>query len=311
MEAFTGTYFQWSTELVQAQQLEARGLYAEALLKFREAAALSDSFGTRDARRWATYDLLAIALNENGDVPESVSTYRRSLGMVKGAIGTNNRDYEQLLGNLGMVYLAHGQVAAAENSVRQALRIEKTQPHPDPLHIATMEVRLVQVLYNRRRYKDADRLLAPELPVIEELGEAREVASVVNTLGLIRRAQHRYSESIELLGRAVSLVEEKFGPNHPLLVGPLTNLGGVYAAAGMTAEADAEYQRAMRIGEDHLPPGHPLRVTLLGNYAAFLRSTGEKRQAKAMAAEARSLARDNALREGDGMTVDVSAFRQK
>jgi len=311
MAAFSGPYADWSGKLVLAQQLEAHGRYAEALPEFQHAAALADRFGPHDPRTWATYDRLAIVYEENGDIARSVATYHHILAMVKAAAGTSSREYERILANLGTVYLEDHQDGMGENLLRQARRIELAQPQPAPLHVAMIDMRLAQALYNRGHYEEAAGLLTNSLPVIEEHGQARDVASALNSLGLIRKAQHRYDESLELSARTVAVIENNFGSSHPLLLSPLNNLGGIYAAVGRTSEAEAAYQRAMRIAENTLGPDHPWRVTLLENYAVFLRSTGEKRQAKAMLQQARSLARQSALRQGTGMTVDVSSFRDK
>jgi Tfp pilus assembly protein PilF len=106
-------------------------------------------------------------------------------------------------------------------------------------------------------------------------------------------------------------VEQHEGPDHPLLLRPLNNMAVLYDQAGQREEAEATFKRARSICEKYLSPDHPSYAAVLTNYAAFLRHAGEKSRAKDIEEQARALTRQNASRQGLGLTVDVSSFRQK
>jgi tetratricopeptide (TPR) repeat protein len=302
---------EWAGKLRRAGQAESGGHYLEAIVLLRQAAALADGFGPRDSRTWATYDSLAIVYENAGLTANSIRTYRHAIAMVKAAIGKQNEAYARLQANLGTVYLRYGDIVPAASMLREALQIETQLPDPDPIQVAAEQSRLAEALASRRRYEEAERMLELALPVLERAGQTSEVATTLNSLGMVRSCQRRYDESLELIGKAVATVEEKVGSEHPLLLRPLNNLALVYALAGRTEEAGATFRRALAICEKSLPPDHPSRAALLVNYARFLRGIGERTQAKAMEAEARSLARDNARRDGLALTVDVSSLRQE
>jgi len=301
----------WAGTLRRAEQTKTSGHYLEAVAVFREAAALADRFGPRDPRTWATYNSLAIGYEDAGFPADSIRTYRRAIVMVKAAMGKQNADYAQLVASLGTVYLGHGDIGPARSMLHEGLQIETRLSNPNQVEIAMMQSRLAEALVSYHRYAEADRMIGLALPVLERAGETLEAANTRNNLGLVRRWQRRYDESLELIGQSVAMLEKTFGSGHPLLLRALNSLAVVYTLTGRTEEAGATYRRAMAICEKSLPPGHPSRAALLANYARFLRGTGEKAQAKALEEEARSLASDNARRDGLGMTVDVSAFQQR
>jgi tetratricopeptide (TPR) repeat protein len=231
--------------------------------------------------------------------------------MIKAAIGKQNVIYARMLANLGTVYLENGYFASATTTLREALQIAERLPHPDSVETAEMQSRMGEVLARQGHYAEADRMLGLALPVLKRAGATAEEATTLGSLGMLRGLERRYAEAVDATSTQVVTLETTFGPEHPRLLRPLNNLAVVYAQAGRMQEAGAAFRRAVAICEKQLPPGHPNHAALLTNYAAFLRQTGERAQAKAVEAEARSLARDNARRDGLGMTVDVSAFLSK
>jgi tetratricopeptide (TPR) repeat protein len=302
---------EWAGKINLARQAQASGRYRDAIALLRQAVALADGFGRKDARTWETYGSLAIVYEDAGFPGGSMRFNRQTIGMVKAAIGKDNATYAHLLANLATVYVGLGDMAPAERQLREALRIETGLPHPDPDDIATLQSRLAVVLANRHRYAETERLIGLALPVLERTGDTVETATALGTLGIVRGWQRHYDESLELVGEAVRMMEKQYGPGNPLLLRSMSTLAAAYTLAGRKEEAGAAFRRAITICEESLPPGHPSRAALLANYARYLRGAGQGAQAKAVEAEARSLALDMASRDGAGMTVDVSDFRQK
>jgi tetratricopeptide (TPR) repeat protein len=300
---------EWAGKLSLAEQAQTSGRYPEAVALLRQAAALADGFGPRDRRTWSTYNSLAVAYENAGLLSDSMRTYRQAMAMVKAAVGTETADYAWLEANLGVVHLRHGDTAPAVSTLREALQIEMRLPQPKPDEIAFVQSRMAEPLVSLHRYEEAERMIGLALPVLERAERTVDVAIAFNDLGLVRRRQRRYDESLAEIGKAVATLEAKFGSVHPLLLNPLINQAVVYSLAGRNEEAGATFRRALTICTTSLPPDHPSHAALLARYARFLRGIGEKTQAKAVEAEARSLAQDNARREGMGITVDVSGLR--
>ena len=89
----------------------------------------------------------------------------------------------------------------------------------------------------------------------------------------------------------------------------LNNLAVTFSDMHRTAEAEATFRRAIVLGEHNIGSDNPSYGELLSNYAAFLRQTNRKSEAKKVAALSQTVLRENARRNGTGLTVDISAFR--
>jgi tetratricopeptide (TPR) repeat protein len=127
----------------------------------------------------------------------------------------------------------------------------------------------------------------------------------------VREFQGKNEEAIQMFRQAIATHEADLGPVHPILIRPLTSMARVQAAAGRQDEADAIFRRAVAIAEQRLGPEHPAYSDVLMCYARFLRAAGHKRESKLLEACSRSARQENARRDGVGLTVDTSAFRQK
>jgi tetratricopeptide (TPR) repeat protein len=299
----------WAGNLRRAQQAEAGGRYMEAIALLRQTVALTDKFGPGDERTWATYNSLANVYEDAGFPADSMHVYRQTMGMVKAAVGEQNIEYARLLANLATVYVGSGDMVSAENMLREALQIERQLTHPDPVEMALLKSRLAGVLAKLGRYAEAERMIGVTLPVLEGAEDTMATATTLSTLGMVRSRERRYGESLEAIGKAVAILEKKFGPDNPVLIRPLSAMAEADTLAGRKEDAGAAFRRAIAICEKSLPPGHPSRAALLAGYARYLRATGERARAKTVEAQARSLAQNIARRDGMGMTVDVSELR--
>lgn len=299
---------EWTALVERAANLGEGGHYMEALALLKQAAAMADPWGAGEVHTWVSYNLLGSAYQQAGFPAEGIQCYRHEIAMIKGVVGTQNGSYVAALTNLGTAYSSGGDLASGEGMLRNALQIQMSLSDANPLQTATIQTRLGQALLNHGHFDEAGRLIEAALPVLKARGDPLDIAISINNLGLVRQSQHHYGEALELVSSSISMVEQKYGPEHPLLLRPLTNLAVLYARAGRNGEAEAAFARAKNLCEKTLSTTHPSYAMLLANYAEFLKRTGEKSRAKAMEQQAHSLARDNGRRNGLGLTVDASAF---
>ncbi len=136
-------------------------------------------------------------------------------------------------------------------------------------------------LYERARYDEAKPLYQRALGIREKaLGpEHPDVATSLNNLAALYRAQGKYAEAEPLYQRALGIREKALGPEHPDVATSLNNLAELYRAQGKYAEAEPLYQRALRIREKALGPEHPTVATSLNNLAELYRA--QRKYAKA------------------------------
>ena len=143
--------------------------------------------------------------------------------------------------------------------MREALTIYSAADPPNELQIAIMRNGLAEVISASGKYKEADRLLSMALPVLEKNPKAwGQTAIATNNLGVARFFQGSNDDALRLLLRALAIVEQQMGPDHPMLVRTLNNLASLAARTGHREEAGERLRRALDIAERRLGPEHPV-----------------------------------------------------
>ncbi len=106
-------------------------------------------------------------------------------------------------------------------------------------------------------------------------GETRNIAQLLNKIGIFLREMGLYSSASPFTQRALAIMEKARGPNHPDVAISLNNLAMLYHRQGKYDEALPLYQRALAIWEKALGPDHPDMATSLNNLAALYRGQGK------------------------------------
>ena len=143
--------------------------------------------------------------------------------------------YMQCLDALADIFGDQANFAAVEKVTRNALEIESSLPHPEPLRMA-------------RR---------------------------VHRLGMIRHQAGRIGEAIPMLEKAVALHEQTFGPDHLETANHLTALGAVHRAHGNHEEAQRCLRRALKIHERTRGAQSPEAIQDLHHLAGSLEESGD------------------------------------
>jgi tetratricopeptide (TPR) repeat protein len=116
----------------------------------------------------------------------------------------------------------------------------------------------------------------------------------LSNLAGLHRAQGRLTEAEPLYQRALTIVEQALGPQHPQVAVGLNNLAGLYHAQGRLTEAEPFFQRALTILEQALGSIHPHVAAALNNLAGLYRAQGQYAQAEPLFQRALTL-REQAL----------------
>ncbi len=144
--------------------------------------------------------------------------------------------------------------------------------------------------YKKGNYLEAERQLKAALKEAEGFGpQAPRLATSLNNLAELYRAQGKYAEAEPLHKRALAISEKALGPEHPHVATSLNNLAALYNAQGKYAEAEPLYKRSLAIFEKALGPEHPHVATALENYALLLRKTGRGKEAGIMEGRAKAI----------------------
>ena len=79
-----------------------------------------------------------------------------------------------------------------------------------------------------------------------------------------------------LIRRALAIDEQSYGPDHPEVAIPLSNLAALfYQETNRLAEAEPLMRRALAIFEASLGPDHPSTGTVRNNLAALEAAVGK------------------------------------
>jgi CHAT domain-containing protein len=141
------------------------------------------------------------------------------------------------------------------------------------------------VLHQAGKYAEAIPLVQQVLALREKvLGpDHPDVATVLNSFGILYDKQGRYAEAEPLYKRALAIREKALGPDHPdhfLVAMSLANLAVLYGNQRRYAEAEPLNKRALAIFEKTLGPDYPAVAGSLNNLAADYDNQGHYAEAE-------------------------------
>ncbi len=135
--------------------------------------------------------------------------------------------------------------------------------------------------YQRGNYAEAVAQFEAALREAEKFGSVDlRLATSLNSLALLYRAQGRYAEAEPLYQRSLGIREKSLGAEHPDVAQSLNNLAELYRVQGRYAEAEPLYQRSLAILEKVLEPGHPHVARSFNNLAVLYRAQGRYAEAE-------------------------------
>jgi tetratricopeptide (TPR) repeat protein len=106
------------------------------------------------------------------------------------------------------------------------------------------------------------------------------VAKDLNNLAQLLKATNRLAEAEPLIRRALKIVEQSFGENHPDVARDLNNLAQLLKATNRLAEAEPLMRRALKINEKSFGENHPKVARDLNNLAQLLKATNRLDEAE-------------------------------
>ena len=109
----------------------------------------------------------------------------------------------------------------------------------------------------------------------ENLSEYTNVATSSNNLSEIYRAMGQFPEALTYQQKAISIVEQVLGKNHPDLATCYNNLSVIYQDMGQFPEALTYQQKAIAIREQVLAQNHPDLATSYSNLSIIYQAIGQ------------------------------------
>jgi len=177
----------------------------------------------------------------------------------------NPIEISAVLGDLGLVFLDRGVLAAAEKTLREALAIRKQILPPEDPRLAMSWNNLALALWYEGNLTEAEAIDRQTLETDRRLyryGSA-ETAAALNNLASVLRDSGNFTAAEPLQRESVAMVERFMGPQHPHAGAARANLATLLRRRGVMVGDPANLREAL-----HLNPADPLTIAAFLNVLA-------------------------------------------
>ena len=188
------------------------------------------------------------------------TTLKRAWEMQSALTGTNSiAAAEAMAGYADAVYVV-GDVAKAEQIVRDALKILRDAGAGDLPPAALAESTLANIELAAGHNAEAEVLARHGVDVFRAaFGESNvQVAARLGVLGKIQQEAGRYPDALDSYAKALAIVAKNNGEDHVRTAMLRTSIGDVLRVQRKYAEAQDHYETALRIERESLPADHLL-----------------------------------------------------
>lgn len=176
-----------------------------------------------------------------------------SLRLAERAFGPDHPNVAVSLNNLVMALEGAGEHSRLEALLTRALAIRERTLGPTHPDVGKSLTNLGRLKHFQRRYAEAEPLYQRALAVQEEAAGGQTngsaVANALHDLAVLYRDQQEYEKAGRCLKRELDIWEQRFGPEHPLVLPLLDVYIEVLKRTGDSRKAEALESQAQRIRE--------------------------------------------------------------
>lgn len=215
-------------------------------------ALLRSTFKIPGRDRYATvrqYTALGDALAKQSDYPGAVRSYTAALAEARKPDSRSEDMIPRILVGMAEAQASDGDLAAADRSAGEALRLDLARLGPSHPDVARdMETQALSALYAGELEK-AQQLYERALRIRERQQGQRhpKVAEDLNQLGSIAYLRRDGASAETYFRQVLAANEAVLGPTHPDLAVTLNNVGRVLLERRAFAEANVIYERSLAI----------------------------------------------------------------
>jgi tetratricopeptide (TPR) repeat protein len=222
----------------------------EAEKFYRESLAMKRKLlGDKHPEIAAGLENVAMSLQDKGDLAGAEDMYRQSLGMRRELMGENHPDVAQTLMNLASLQYDRGNTVEAIANMREVLAIyRKVYPadHPETARVLNA---LGFRLMIARQIEEADRDLTEGLAMRRKLFDEHspDVASSLSNVALLRVAEGRFAEALEMAQKARAIYTQALSADHWRTAIAQSAEGAALSGLGRYPEADRDLAHSLEI----------------------------------------------------------------
>ncbi|MGN6519167.1 MAG: protein kinase domain-containing protein [Dokdonella sp.] len=277
-----------------AQALDGKGDAAETEKFLREAVARdSAALGDRDDSVAELWLLLGYTLATRGELDEAERASRKGVEGYRAVYGDDGFEVAHALNELALVLAWRKEgLAAAEDALREAVRIFRKLVGETHQKTLSAERNLITMMERRGRYLEA----LPEREALAARAERpgvttpRELATHYQALAIDYAQVGRLDDAEKTLRRSLALGEQAQGPRSPADQGARNDLGDVLALLGRDEEAERVLREAIAIQQEQQPDDTARLKRLQASLGEVLHLEGRDNEALPLLVEATTLA---------------------
>ncbi len=189
---------------------------------------------------------------------------KRSLSRFESAGKSNELEAAQALANLGLVYMALGKYAQAEEQQQMALTLRQNKLKGSHELIAATYNDLGLVYLQNDKDKALD-YYEKALAIYKQVhGDEHIKLAIANiNIGIAYRELELYGDAVNNFETALKILEKLYSQPHPAKAIALYNLGQTYLSMENREATQGYYDRARKMYEESYGSKHPEVVTIL------------------------------------------------
>lgn len=272
-----------------AEVHQAAGRYAEALrLRERDVEIREKLAGAQHPHLAASLNNLGGSYREMGRYALALPLYERSLAIHEKTYGAEHPKTATSLNNLAGLYLDMGEYAQARLLYEKSRAIRERSLGRDHADVAASLHNLAGLHADIGEPAKAIALYRRSLEIQAAAPHSARLAVTHGSLATVLAETGEYAAALALQEKALAIVEQAFGPEHPEVAPKLNNLAVLYHTLGQYAKALELTRRSLALNEKAFGAGHPRVATNLNNIASLHKAAGD--HAKALPLYERSLA---------------------
>jgi tetratricopeptide (TPR) repeat protein len=275
---------------VRATILQRAGKMPEAEAAGREALAAARAKAAGTSLEGEVSNVLGMTLAVQGKFVDAIPILESALVLIERAYGKRHSITATVHVNLANALAAVKRDAEAIAHHTTALEINESLFGKDGVSVAAVLSNLGKMMQERKR-PEARAYLERALAIREKALGPRDpaVARTAANLGYLLLDEKAYQDALDMFARVGTILDKKFGPDHPARADDLAGAGLAWIGLGKPASAIEPFTRAVALSEQG--GGDPVNTaSIRAGLAQALHASGkDKRGGAAMARAARAI----------------------
>lgn len=179
--------------------------------------------------------------------PESESLYRQCLDIVSREVPHDLEEHAIVMDNLSQALLMQEKNDEAEKCNKQSLSIYKNMNPQQPADIAKCLGNLGLIQTKQEKFKEAENNLLEAIGIVESFGNQQYAAILYDNLANVYYRQSQFDRALQVYQKALGLLEQAYGPDHPETGICLARTGHTYIGMRDWGNAATYLKRASNI----------------------------------------------------------------